>query len=123
MFHSPFPSSSKKKSKPKFGKVSRPPPARLCTWGTLGYDAEKGFTSRGIDPSWTTFLASLEAGGVSKEVTEKNMDFIKDFARQYQDPHADRLLLHVYQRRLQKHPRHNLIRPHFNLNDTKAQNW
>ena len=45
----------------------------------MGYDAEKGFTSTNVDPSWTAFLGQLESQGVDKSMIDQNMEFIKDF--------------------------------------------
>ena len=47
----------------------------------MGYDAEKGFTSSGVDPSWLAFLGDLQAHGVDEAVIAQNMDFIKTFVR------------------------------------------
>ncbi|EDR10182.1 actin regulatory protein [Laccaria bicolor S238N-H82] len=53
----------------------------------MGYDAEAGFTSKGVDPSWTTFLGNLENSGVDKAIIEENMEFIKNFtARNHHPP-------------------------------------
>ncbi|KAI8970896.1 hypothetical protein BD414DRAFT_390602, partial [Trametes punicea] len=54
----------------------------------MGYDPEKGFTSTNIDPSWQTFLSDLEGHGVSREVLERDMEFIKDFVRDAQKAEA-----------------------------------
>ena len=51
----------------------------------MGYDAEKGFVSSGIDPSWLSFLNQLEKHGVDRKDIEDNMDFIKNFVREAQD--------------------------------------
>ena len=50
----------------------------------MGYDADKGFTSTNVDPSWEALLSSLEKLGVDKETAAQNMDFIKDFVRDAQ---------------------------------------
>ena len=50
----------------------------------MGYDAEKGFTSTNVDPTWTNFIQQLEGQGVARELIEQNMDFIKDFVRDAQ---------------------------------------
>ncbi|KAI0717345.1 hypothetical protein C8T65DRAFT_528570, partial [Cerioporus squamosus] len=54
----------------------------------MGYDAEKGFTSTNVDPSWEAFLTNLEGQGVSRDVLMQNMDFIKDFVRDAQKADA-----------------------------------
>ena len=45
----------------------------------MSYDAEKGFMSSGVDPSWLAFF-DLQAG-VDEAVIAQNMDFIKTFGR------------------------------------------
>ncbi|KNZ75963.1 Wiskott-Aldrich syndrome like protein [Termitomyces sp. J132] len=68
-------SPSKKKSKSKVGKggsidkslISAPTAGSFVHIGHMGYDAEKGFTSTGVDPSWTALLTNLENSGLSKE--------------------------------------------------------
>ena len=47
----------------------------------MGYDAEKGFSSEGVDPSWTALLTSLEQSGMDKATIQDNMEFIKDYVR------------------------------------------
>ena len=47
----------------------------------MGYDAEKGFTSSGVDPSWLAFLGDLQAYDVDEAVIAHNIDFIKSFVR------------------------------------------
>ncbi|EIW55680.1 WH1-domain-containing protein, partial [Trametes versicolor FP-101664 SS1] len=54
----------------------------------MGYDADTGFTSTNVDPSWEAFLGNLEGQGVSREVLMQNMDFIKDFVRDAQKAEA-----------------------------------
>ncbi|KAG6882854.1 hypothetical protein C0993_008900, partial [Termitomyces sp. T159_Od127] len=86
------PKSPKKKTKTKLGKggkidkslISAPTAGSFVHVGHMGYDEDKGFVSRGVDPSWKAFLTDLESGGVPKEVIEKNEDFIKDFVRDFQ---------------------------------------
>ena len=52
------------------------------------YDAEKGFTTKGVDPSWTAFLGQLEGSGVDRETIAREMDFIKDFVRNHPQQQA-----------------------------------
>ncbi|KAF5392318.1 hypothetical protein D9757_001400 [Collybiopsis confluens] len=47
----------------------------------MGYDSEKGFTSQGVDSSWTALLGDLESSGVDKETIAQNMDFIRDYVK------------------------------------------
>ncbi|KAF8066732.1 hypothetical protein FPV67DRAFT_1367468, partial [Lyophyllum atratum] len=83
------PKAEKKKKKAvKGGKIDKslisgPTAGSFVHLGHMGYDAEQGFTSTGVDPSWTALLGSLEGSGISKEVLAKDMEFIKDFVRQY----------------------------------------
>ncbi|TRM59012.1 hypothetical protein BD626DRAFT_409712 [Schizophyllum amplum] len=82
-------SSSQKKKKPaKGGKIDKsmisgPASGSFIHVAHMGYDAEKGFTSKGVDPSWTTFLGQLEGSGVDRETIAREMDFIKDFVRKH----------------------------------------
>ena len=41
----------------------------------MGYDAEKGFVSTNVDPSWLRFVDQLEKEGVDKATIEQNMAF------------------------------------------------
>lgn len=34
----------------------------------MGYDAERGFVSTGVDPSWKVLLGDLEAHGVDEQM-------------------------------------------------------
>ena len=54
----------------------------------MSYDAEKGFKSCGVDPSWTALLDDLKARGVDEAVIADNMDFIKGFVRGFQECEA-----------------------------------
>ena len=54
----------------------------------MGYDAEKGFTSSSVDPSWMAFLGDLQAHGVDEADIAENMDFIKRFVRDAQKSEA-----------------------------------
>jgi len=54
----------------------------------MGYDAEKGFTSSGVDPSWTAFLGDPQRYGIDQGVINENMDFIKSFVRDAQKSEA-----------------------------------
>ncbi|KAI0087205.1 hypothetical protein BDY19DRAFT_856489, partial [Irpex rosettiformis] len=80
------PSSSKKKST-KGGKIDKSlisGPTGFKHVAHMGYDAEKGFTSTNVDPSWQALLSSLEEFGIDKETAASNMEFIKDFVRDAQ---------------------------------------
>ncbi|KAL1407344.1 hypothetical protein Q8F55_006766 [Vanrija albida] len=48
----------------------------------MGYDAEKGFSSSGVDPSWQVLLEQLSMKGISKKDIENNEDFIRDYVEQ-----------------------------------------
>ncbi|RDB26823.1 Wiskott-Aldrich syndrome 1 [Hypsizygus marmoreus] len=78
----------KKKKAAKGGKIDKslisgPTAGSFVHVAHMGYDEEKGFTSTGVDPSWTAFLGTLEGHGLSKDVIAKDMEFIKDFVREY----------------------------------------
>ncbi|KAJ7289734.1 hypothetical protein C8J57DRAFT_1430281 [Mycena rebaudengoi] len=49
----------------------------------MGYDDDQGFTSTGVDPSWTAFLGQLKNSGIDKTIIAQEMDFIKDFVRKH----------------------------------------
>ncbi|KAH9923513.1 uncharacterized protein B0H18DRAFT_836207, partial [Fomitopsis serialis] len=81
--------SSKKKKASKGGKIDKsmisgPTAGSFKHVAHMGYDAEKGFTSTNVDPSWTSFLQQLESQGIAREMIDSNMDFIKDFVRDAQ---------------------------------------
>jgi len=50
----------------------------------MEYAADSGFTSTGVDSSWNTLLEGLH-GYPGKEVAANEMDFIKDFIRNYSE--------------------------------------
>ena len=64
--------------------ISRPKEGDFVHVAHMSYDADSGFTSKGVDPSWTALLGNLE-GQLGKEVVANNMDFIKDFIRSYSE--------------------------------------
>ncbi|KAG1883872.1 actin regulatory protein [Suillus subluteus] len=83
-------SSSEKKKSAKGGRIDKsmisgPAAGSFVHVAHMGYDPEKGFNSTNIDPSWTAFLNELEGSGVSREVINQDMDFIKDFIRDAQN--------------------------------------
>ncbi|KAI0635204.1 hypothetical protein C8Q77DRAFT_1053887 [Trametes polyzona] len=84
----------KKAAKPsKGGKIDKsmisgPTEGSFKHVAHMGYDPDSGFTSTNVDPSWEAFLGNLEGQGVSREVLEQNMDFIKDFVRDAQKAEA-----------------------------------
>ncbi|KAF9240050.1 hypothetical protein BU15DRAFT_46108 [Melanogaster broomeanus] len=51
----------------------------------VGFDEEKGYTSTNVDPSWLTFLDSLKSHGITQDLINQNMDFIKEFVRDAQN--------------------------------------
>ncbi|KAI0674339.1 hypothetical protein C8Q78DRAFT_929572, partial [Trametes maxima] len=83
-------STKKKAAKPsKGGKIDKsmisgPTAGSFKHVAHMGYDADKGFTSTNVDPSWEAFLGNLEGQGISRDVLEQNLDFIKDFVRDAQ---------------------------------------
>ena len=63
----------------------------------MGYDADKGFSSVGVDPSWQVLLEQLSMKGISPKQIQKNEQFIKDFvAQQGGSRRWARLNLHPY---------------------------
>ena len=64
--------------------ISAPTAGSFVHVAHMGYDAEKEFTSSGVDPSWLAFLKDLQAHGVSEADIAQNMDFIKSFVRDAQ---------------------------------------
>ncbi|THG93258.1 hypothetical protein EW026_g7936 [Hermanssonia centrifuga] len=89
----PKASSSKKKAS-KGGKIDKsmisgPTQGSFIHVAHMGYDAERGFTSSNVDPSWQALLTSLETQGVEREILEKDMDFIKSFVRDAQKSGAN----------------------------------
>ncbi|KAH7922551.1 WH1-domain-containing protein, partial [Leucogyrophana mollusca] len=82
-------SPEKKKKAAKGGKIDKsmisgPTSGSFVHVAHMGFDAEKGFTSTNVDPSWTAFLGQLESHGIDKGLIEGNMDFIKEFVRDAQ---------------------------------------
>ncbi|KAJ7590879.1 actin regulatory protein [Mycena floridula] len=89
------PASEKKKKAAKNGKINKsmisgPTSGSFVHVAHMGYDDEQGFTSKGVDPSWTAFLGQLENSGIDKAVIAREMDFIKDFTRNYQATSAQK---------------------------------
>ncbi|KAJ3753703.1 hypothetical protein EV360DRAFT_53006 [Lentinula raphanica] len=79
-------SSSTIKSGGKIDKasISAPTQGSFKHVAHMGYDADKGFTSRNVDPSWTTLLGNLEEKGFDQAMLEREMEFIKDFVKKNQ---------------------------------------
>ncbi|KDQ53834.1 hypothetical protein JAAARDRAFT_136440, partial [Jaapia argillacea MUCL 33604] len=81
--------NEKKKKAGKGGKIDKsmisgPTAGSFIHVAHMGYDADKGFTSTNVDPSWMAFLDGLASHGIDKSLIENNMDFIKDFVRDAQ---------------------------------------
>jgi len=51
----------------------------------MGYEADTGWSSEGVDPSWVALLKDLEGEGVSRQSIEQEMEYIKPFVRDTQD--------------------------------------
>ncbi|KZT25883.1 WH1-domain-containing protein, partial [Neolentinus lepideus HHB14362 ss-1] len=80
--------SAKSKSK-TLGKIDKsmisgPTHGSFIHVAHMGYDAEKGFTSTNVDPSWMAFLDQLQSMGVDRNVIEHDMEFIQKFVRNAQ---------------------------------------
>ncbi|KAJ6486676.1 hypothetical protein C8R45DRAFT_767967, partial [Mycena sanguinolenta] len=82
------PASEKKKKASKGGKIdesmiSGPASGSFKHVVHMGYDEDAGFTSTGVDPSWTAFLGQLQDSGISSKVIAQEMEFIKDFTKKH----------------------------------------
>ena len=64
--------------------ISRPKEDGFVHVAHMEYAADSGFTSTGVDPSWNTLLEGLH-GYLGKAVVANEMDFIKDFIRNYSE--------------------------------------
>ncbi|KAF8901157.1 hypothetical protein CPB84DRAFT_1679887 [Gymnopilus junonius] len=85
-------SKTQKKKVAKGGKIDKsiisgPQSGSFIHVAHMGYDSESGFTSKGVDPSWTALLGNLE-GAVGKDVVAREMEFIKQFVRDHPEPQA-----------------------------------
>ncbi|KAJ7039497.1 hypothetical protein C8F04DRAFT_891820, partial [Mycena alexandri] len=85
------PASEKKKKANKGGKIDKsmisgPASGSFVHVAHMGYDEDQGFTSKGVDPSWTAFLGQLENSGIDKKIIAQEMDFIKDYVRKHPQP-------------------------------------
>ena len=67
-------------------RISTPQPGSFTHIAHIGYDAEKGFTSTGVDSSWLTLITQLRDLGVNKSILQDrdNQKFIRDFVQTYQ---------------------------------------
>ncbi|GAB1528435.1 hypothetical protein RhiTH_011629 [Rhizoctonia solani] len=77
---------TRSKTKSKKGKIDKSlisAPSGFHHVAHMGYDAEGGFTSTGLDPSWQALLESLGQYGVSKNDLQGNEDFIRGFVEEY----------------------------------------
>jgi len=77
-------SAESKKKSMKGGKIDKstisgPASGSFKHVAHMGYDAEKGFSSKNVHPSWIAFFGQLESQGVERKVTAQNMDFIEGF--------------------------------------------
>ncbi|KAJ7678567.1 hypothetical protein B0H14DRAFT_971841 [Mycena olivaceomarginata] len=82
------PASEMKKKATTGGKIDKgmilgPAPGSFVHVVHMGYNEDQGFTSTGIDPSWTTFLGQLENSGIDKNTIAQEMEFIKSFVRKH----------------------------------------
>jgi len=50
----------------------------------MGYDADTGRPSEGVDPSWVALLEDLEGKGVSRKIIQQKMEYIKSFVQDAQ---------------------------------------
>ncbi|THH29907.1 hypothetical protein EUX98_g4278, partial [Antrodiella citrinella] len=68
--------------------ISGPTSGSFIHVAHMGYDADKGFTSTNVDPSWQSILNGLQDHGVDSAILAKDQDFIKDFIRNAQSQEA-----------------------------------
>ncbi|GAA5948742.1 hypothetical protein JCM3775_003303, partial [Rhodotorula graminis] len=54
----------------------------------MGFDAQEGFSTRNIDPSWERLFQQLEGQGISRSQIEKNEHFIRNFVEGSGGPNA-----------------------------------
>ncbi|POY74203.1 hypothetical protein BMF94_2777 [Rhodotorula taiwanensis] len=74
-------SRSKKRKSAGVDKSMIGAPTGFSHVSHMGFDAESGFTSRNIDPSWERLFQQLESQGISRTQIEKNEDFIRNFVQ------------------------------------------
>lgn len=58
--------------------ISAPRPGSFVHAAHIGYDAEKGFTPSGVDPSWLAVLGDLQ----KHDIDEVDIVLIKQFMRE-----------------------------------------
>ncbi|EJT99601.1 PH domain-like protein, partial [Dacryopinax primogenitus] len=80
----PVPSSptGKKSKKKKGGKIDKSmisAPTEFKHLAHMGYDTQKGYSSTGVDPSWTTLLETLGNMGIGASSIKGNEAFVKQF--------------------------------------------
>ncbi|RSH81390.1 Wiskott-Aldrich syndrome protein 1 [Saitozyma podzolica] len=76
------PTKKKKGGKIDKSLISGPTAGTFKHVAHMGYDADKGFSSVGVDPSWQVLLEQLSMKGISPKQIQKNEQFIKDFVAQ-----------------------------------------
>lgn len=64
--------------------ISGPAQGSFIHVAHIGYDAERGFVSTGVDTSWRALLGYLEVHGVDEQMIQENMNFVEDFVRDAQ---------------------------------------
>ncbi|GJN93312.1 hypothetical protein Rhopal_006359-T1 [Rhodotorula paludigena] len=81
-------SSSKKKKKGGIDKSMIGAPSGFSHVAHMGFDAEQGFSTRNIDPSWERLFQQLEGQGISRAQIEQNEHFIRNFVEGSGGPSA-----------------------------------
>ncbi|BGP27210.1 actin regulatory protein [Rhodotorula toruloides] len=71
--------AAKKKKKGGIDKSMIGAPTGFSHVAHMGFDSDKGFSSRNIDPSWERLFQQLESQGISRSQIEKNEHFIRNF--------------------------------------------
>jgi len=51
----------------------------------VGYDADTGWSSEGVDPSWVALFEDLKGKGISRKIIQQEMEYIKPFVRDAQN--------------------------------------
>ena len=76
----------KSKTKIDKSKISAPEQGQFVNIAHMGYNAEKGFTSTGVDSSWLTLITQLRDLGVDESILQDrdNQRFMRDFVQTYQ---------------------------------------
>ncbi|BGP51144.1 hypothetical protein JCM10450v2_007073 [Rhodotorula kratochvilovae] len=73
------PAGKSKKKKGGIDKSMIGAPTAFTHVAHMGFDAQEGFSTRNIDPTWERLFQQLEGQGISRSQIEKNEHFIRNF--------------------------------------------